>query len=222
MGASRITSRDATYLLRLTPLNSIRAERRGLHILQYPHPALRYTSKPLRRVDASLAQMVREMFDLMYQAKGIGLAANQVELPYRLFVLNLESDPKARDQEYVFINPVLTQRKGSAEAEEGCLSIPGLYGDVRRPERVTVNAFDLAGKELTLELDGLFARAVQHELDHLDGVLFIDRLSATRMQDAQPTLRDMEDQFAAQLARGELPKETDIVRRLRDLEEQRT
>lgn len=166
--------------------------------------------------------MVREMFDLMYQAKGIGLAANQVELPYRLFVLNLESDPKARDQEYVFINPVLTQRKGSGEAEEGCLSIPGLYGDVRRPERVTVNAFDLAGKELTLELDGLFARAVQHEIDHLDGVLFIDRLSATRMQDAQPTLRDMEDQFEAQLARGELPKETDIVRRLRDLEEQRT
>ena len=124
--------------------------------------------------------MVREMFELMYEAKGIGLAANQVDLPYRLFVINLQSDPNASDQEFVFLNPVLTSRKGNAEAEEGCLSLPGLYGDVKRSERVVLNAFNMAGEELSLELDGLFARAVQHEIDHLDGILFIDRLTPTR------------------------------------------
>src|SRR5689334_13698119 len=145
-----------------------------LRIIQYPHPTLRHVSKPLKRVDAELHAIVREMFDLMYAANGIGLAANQVDLPYRLFVVNLQSDPEVTDQEHVFLNPVLTSRKGNAEAEEGCLSLPGLYADVKRPERVTLNAYNLAGEEVTMELDGLFARAVQHEIDHLDGILFID------------------------------------------------
>lgn len=193
-----------------------------MQILQYPHPTLRYEAKPLRRVDAWLHKAVREMFELMYAASGIGLAANQVDLPYRLFVLNLESDPAAKDDELVFVNPVITNRKGSSEAEEGCLSIPGLYADVRRPEKVSLNAFSLSGEEVKLDLDGLFARAVQHELDHLDGVLFIDRLSPTAELEARDRLADFEELFLRQRERGELPDDETILKRLRDLEQERT
>lgn len=190
-------------------------------IVHYPHPTLRHISKPLKRVDKELHGFVREMFDLMYEARGIGLAANQVDLPYRLFVLNLESDPGKPEQEFVFLNPVITGRKGMAEAEEGCLSIPGLYANVKRPERVTLNAYNMAGEELNLELDGLFARAVQHEIDHLDGVLFIDRLSPTTEMDVRDALLDFEDQFVGQRERGEIPDDASIARRLSELEQLR-
>jgi peptide deformylase len=189
-----------------------------LQVIQYPHPTLRHKSKPLKRVDAGLREIVREMFALMYEHKGIGLAANQVDLPYRLFVLNIKGDPKAVDEEYVFINPILSNRKGSAEAEEGCLSLPGLYGDVRRPEKVRVNAYNLEGKEITLDVDGLFARAVQHEIDHLDGVLFIDRLSTTGEAKARDAVRDFEDEFANRRERREIPDDAAIAARLAELE----
>lgn len=192
-----------------------------MKIVHYPHPTLRHISKPLKRVDKELHGYVREMFDLMYEAKGIGLAANQVDLPYRLFVINLESDPDAKEHEFVFLNPVITSRKGMAEAEEGCLSIPGLYANVKRPERVTLNAYNMAGEELNLELDGLFARAVQHELDHLDGVLFVDRLSPTTEMDVRDALLDFEDQFVNQRERGEIPDDAAIARRLSELEQLR-
>ena len=189
-----------------------------MHVIQYPHPTLRYKSKPLQRVDAELRKIVREMFELMYENKGIGLAANQVDLPYRLFVINLECDPKAADEEHVFINPVLSNRKGSAEAEEGCLSLPGLYCDVRRPEKVRLNAYNLAGEEVTLDLDKLFARAVQHEVDHLDGVLFIDRISATGAAMARDAIGDFEQEFANRRERGEIPDDATIATRLAELE----
>jgi peptide deformylase len=193
-----------------------------LKIIQYPHPTLRHVSKPLKRVDLELHAIVREMFDLMYEAKGVGLAANQVDLPYRLFVINLQSDPAAADQEHVFLNPVLASRKGNAEAEEGCLSLPGTYGDVKRSERVMLNAYNLAGQELTMELDGLFARAVQHEIDHLDGILFIDRLSETGQMAVKDALDDFEAQFAGGRQRGEIPNDATIARRLDELERLRT
>ena len=129
-----------------------------------------------RRVDSELQKIVSEMFDLMYEQKGIGLAANQVDLPYRLFLINLEGDPE-KAEEHVFLNPVIEKRSGAAEAEEGCLSFPEIYAPVKRPEKVTISAYNLSGQEIRMELNGLFARAVQHEYDHLDGVLFIDRLS---------------------------------------------
>jgi peptide deformylase len=193
-----------------------------LQILQYPHPALRHVSKPLKRVDKELHEIVRGMFELMYAAKGVGLAANQVDLPYRLFIINLESDPAAADKEFVFLNPVLTSRKGNTEAEEGCLSLPGLYGDVKRPERVVLNAYDLSGREVTMELDGLFARAVQHEIDHLDGILFIDRLSPTGEMAVRDTLEEFEIQFAGSRGRGEIPNDDAIAKRLAELEKLRT
>lgn len=193
-----------------------------MQIIHYPHPTLRHISKPLKRVDAELHKMVREMFDLMYQAKGVGLAANQVDLPYRLFVANLQSDPQARDEEHVFINPVIRGRKGMAEAEEGCLSIPGVYETVRRPETVTINAYTLAGQEIDWELSGLFARVVQHETDHLDGVLFIDRLPPTKQADVRGPLDEFESVYASRRELGEMLSPEANAARLSELERQRT
>jgi peptide deformylase len=189
-----------------------------LQIIKYPHPTLRHVSKPLKRVDAELHRIIRQMFDLMYEAKGIGLAANQVDLPYRFFLLNLESDPNSPEKEHVFINPVLSGRKGMVEAEEGCLSLPGLYADVKRPETVTLNAYTPAGQEVTMALDGLFARAVQHEVDHLDGVLFIDRLSLTGGLDVKDVVEEFEIDFSGRRQRGEIPDDAEIARRLAELE----
>ncbi len=193
-----------------------------MRIVKYPHPTLRHTSKPLRRVDGGLKKLVRQMFDLMYEHKGIGLAANQVDLPYRLFVINLQAEPDARDEEFVFINPVITQRKGSAEDQEGCLSFPELYAPVTRPEKIVVNAFSLAGKELTYEMDGLYARAVQHEADHLDGVLFVDRLSPANRLAVKDDLAVLEREFEMQRQRGYIPDDAQIAARLVELEEART
>jgi peptide deformylase len=179
-------------------------------------------SKPLRRVDDELRRIVREMFELMYDAKGIGLAANQVDLPYRLFVLNLAGDPAESAEEQVFINPVLSQPKGSTEGEEGCLSLPGLYAQVRRPEQITINAYDLTGQEVELAAEGLLARAAQHETDHLDGVLFIDRLSPTARLTLKDSLEEFEIEFADRRHRGEIPDDARISARLAELEELRT
>ena len=99
-----------------------------LEIVKYPHPALRYASRPIEQIDdAHLRSTIREMFELMYDARGIGLAANQVALPFRFFILNLTADPEQKDQEQVFINPEIVKRHSSTEDEEGCLSLPGLY-----------------------------------------------------------------------------------------------
>jgi peptide deformylase len=182
-----------------------------VQIIQYPHPTLRRVSKPLRRFDAELRRIVAEMFSLMYEAKGVGLAANQVDLPLRFFVVNLEADPAKKELERVFINPVISARKGQKEAEEGCLSLPGLYGQVARPERVTIHAYDLAGNEVREEVDGLLARVVQHETDHLDGVLFIDRLSPTGGLALKEAVGDFETIYQGRSERGELPGEKEIA-----------
>lgn len=195
-----------------------------LRIINYPHPTLLRPSKPLKRVDAELHRLVRQMFDLMYsdEHRGIGLAANQVDLPYRFFIVNVASDPDLRDQEFVFINPVLSHPKSSAEAEEGCLSLPGLFAQVRRPEKITINAYNLAGQEVNFDLDDLFARVVQHETDHLDGTLFIDRLSPTARLAVEGALDDFREQFANQRERGEIPNDEQILARLAELEMART
>jgi peptide deformylase len=194
----------------------------ALEIIQYPHPTLRHVSKPLKRVDAELRAMVAEMFDLMYKHEGIGLAANQVDLPYRVFVCNIEGDPKAKDAEYAFINPVILKGSGQHEREEGCLSIPGVYAPVIRKEKITVQAYNLAGEEITGELDGLFARCVQHEIDHLDGRLFIDRLTPTQLADISGELEEFEIDFNSKRAVGEMPSDEQIAARIGELERLRT
>src|SRR2546423_15111987 len=102
-----------------------------MKVIRYPHPTPRHVSKPLKRIDAEVNEIVRQMFDLMYEHRGVGLAANQVDLPYRLFVMNL-SGKRGEGEEFVFINPVLTRPRGLDEKEEGCLSLPGLYAQVKR------------------------------------------------------------------------------------------
>lgn len=189
-----------------------------MEIVYYPHPALRHKSKPVKQIDAALRSTVREMFDLMYAAKGIGLAANQVALPIRVFVINPTGDPEQPDEECVFINPVLSGKKGSEEGEEGCLSIPETYGQVRRSEELVVEAFDLSGKEYRYELSDLPARVVQHENDHLDGVLFPDRMTETARRELEPKLADLEDDFRHAQETGQLPSDADLLARLRELE----
>ncbi len=189
-----------------------------LRIIEYPHPTLRHVSKPLKRVDAELHAHIRQMFELMYEAKGIGLAANQVDLPYRLFVVNLEASPDSPETELVFINPVIRQRKGSEEAEEGCLSIPGLYAPVTRPKSVIISAYNDKGEELTYELDGLPARVVQHETDHLDGVLFIDKLGPTGQMSVRDQLDEFEIQYSQRRSSGQVPDDESIAARLAELE----
>jgi len=162
------------------------------------------------------------MLDLMYEQNGIGLAANQVDLPYRLLVFNVTGDPAARDEEYVLITPVITDRKGSAEDREGCLSFPEIYAPVIRSEKVAVNAYSLSGEELSCQLDGLYARVVQHEADHLDGILFIDRLSPANELAVKEELAVLEREFNTYRQRGRIPDDAQIAARLAELEVART
>lgn len=147
-----------------------------MEIIHFPHPALKYESVDVQRIDGALRKTIARMFELMYDANGIGLAANQVGLPLRFFIVNLAARADEPDEELVFINPAIRKRKGSVLGEEGCLSLPGLYGDVTRSEQVVIDAFDLNGQSFTMELKGLPARVVQHESDHLDGIMFTDRM----------------------------------------------
>lgn len=188
-----------------------------MQIVTYPHPTLRHVSKAVRRVDARLREMIREMFTLMYEANGVGLAANQVDLPLRFFICNLAAKPD-EGEELVFLNPVISKPKGSAESEEGCLSLPGLYAPVKRPKTVTLSAYDLAGNEIQMELDGLMSRVAQHEVDHLNGVLFTDRLSPTAEMNVQPALREFESEFRSRRAIGEIGNDTEIASRIVEME----
>lgn len=192
-----------------------------LQVVKYPHPTLRHKSKPLRRVDGEVQEIVNEMFDLMYRQNGVGLAANQVDLPYRLFIINLDADPE-KGEGVVFINPVISRRSGTVEAEEGCLSFPEIYAPVKRSDKIVISAYNLAGEEVEYKLDGFFARAVQHEYDHLDGILFIDLLSPSAMLSVKQELTDLELEFQGGRERGAIPADPQIATRLAELESLRT
>ena len=189
-----------------------------LQIIYYPHPTLRHVSKPLKRVDAGLRKIVAEMFELMYADKGIGLAANQVDLPYRLFIMNPTGDPTQKGAERVYINPVLSKTKGSEEGEEGCLSIPGVLGQVDRAVTIQATAYGINGEEICEQLSRLPARVVQHETDPLDGRLFIDRISPTAQMEIRAGLSEFELEFANQRQLGQIPGDDQIATRLSELE----
>ena len=192
-----------------------------LQIIQYPHPTLRHVSKPLKRVDSELRSIIAQMFELMYAHEGVGLAANQVDYPYRFFISNPDGNRETRESEYVFINPVLSAGKGQQEGDEGCLSIPGVSAPVDRKERITIEAYNLAGELVEAEVDGLLARIVQHENDHLDGRLFIDRLAVANKAELRPALEEFEIDFQSKQEHGELPSNEQIAVRLAKLEAQR-
>ena len=149
---------------------------RTLHLLG--SPVLRQRAVPVDRVDDEVRQLVDDLFDTMHVAKGVGLAANQVGIARRVAVVDVgEDDPPP----LVLINPVIARRSDDVEsAEEGCLSIPEIFGDVERPLTITLTALDRDGAPYTLEATGFKARAIQHEVDHLDGLLFLDHLSAVK------------------------------------------
>ena len=190
-----------------------------LDIVHYPHPALRHKSKPIVKVDANLRDAIQAMFPLMYEARGIGLAANQVDLPLRVFILNLKSDPE-EGEELVFINPEINRPKGLDEKEEGCLSMPGINGLVKRPDTLHVQAYDLSGNLFDATVDGLMARAIQHETDHLDGVLFTDKLSETGKLAVRDELYELEVAFQSMRDTGGMPDDATILARLEAIEKQ--
>lgn len=146
-----------------------------LPILHFPDPRLRQKAKPVTQFDAALSRLVDDMFDTMYAAPGIGLAATQVNVQLRLVVIDV-SDEKTDPR--VFVNPEILESRGEEEMDEGCLSVPGFYETVRRADWVRVRALDRHGQSFELETDGLLAVCIQHELDHLDGKLFLDRVAS--------------------------------------------
>lgn len=149
-----------------------------LPILRYPDPRLHTQAKPVEVVDAGIRQLVADMAETMYEAPGIGLAATQVNVHQRVLVLDISED---KSQLMAFINPEILSREGEHVGEEGCLSVPGIYETVKRSERVRVRALDTAGKSFEVEADGLLAICLQHEIDHLDGKVFVEYLSQLKL-----------------------------------------
>jgi peptide deformylase len=146
-----------------------------MDILEFPDPRLRTVAKPVEKVDDELRKLIDDMIETMYDASGIGLAATQVNVHQRLLVLDVSEE---RDQPLVFINPEITPLTGDTKTyDEGCLSVPGFYETVERPDRVRVKALNRDGEMFEMNCDGLLAVCLQHEIDHLDGKLFVDHIS---------------------------------------------
>lgn len=148
-------------------------------ILHYPDPRLRRKALPVDTVDDEIRTLIDDMAETMYQAPGIGLAAPQIDVSKRVLIIDIS---EARNDLRVFVNPELLAQEGEQTMEEGCLSVPGVYDEVTRAEKVTVRALGRDGKPFELEVDGLLATCVQHEIDHLDGKLFVDYLSRLKQQ----------------------------------------
>lgn len=145
-------------------------------ILQFPHPVLRQRAEEVREIDERIHRLVEDMTETMYRAPGIGLAANQVGVPSRVIVVDLSAGEQPADR-IVLVNPEILCKEGELQMEEGCLSVPDLRDSVSRCQRVVVRGLDLDGRRVELEAEDLLAVALQHEIDHLDGILFIDHLS---------------------------------------------
>lgn len=145
-----------------------------LKILHYPDPRLRERAKRVDEIDGVLRKTIQDMFETMYQAPGIGLAAVQVGLPLQLAVIDVSEE---KNEPRVFINPQIVRRTGEVKSEEGCLSVPGYYDTIRRSEQVAIKALNEEGTPFELDAQGLLAICIQHEIDHLNGRLFIDQLS---------------------------------------------
>jgi peptide deformylase len=172
-----------------------------MQLVLYPHPILRKRAAPIQTVDATVLQRAREMFEVMYQESGVGLAAPQVGWSARLFVMNALGEEHASG-ERLYINPEVVVPEGDVEElsdEEGCLSIPDVRGKVIRHQRILVRALDAEGKPFDEEVTDLPARVIQHELDHLDGILFITRLNTSDRMLAGKTLKRLEKEYKESL-----------------------
>lgn len=156
-----------------------------LEILEFPDPRLRTRAAPVETFDAALAALVDDMLETMYAARGIGLAATQVNVHQRLLVLDVS---EAQDSPRVYVNPEIVAAEGSETCEEGCLSVPGIYAEVSRAEKVRVSAQDREGNRFEEDIEGLHAICLQHEMDHLEGKLFVDYLSPLKRRMVQKKL----------------------------------
>ncbi|MHB1233683.1 MAG: peptide deformylase [Burkholderiales bacterium] len=157
-----------------------------LPILHYPDERLHTRAKPVPVVDDSVRRLIADMAETMYAAPGIGLAATQVDVHQRLIVIDISEN---RDQLLVLVNPVIVKAEGRAEREEGCLSVPGIYETVTRAARISVKFLDRDGKEVILDTDGLLAVCIQHEMDHLEGKVFVEYLSRLKQNRIKQKLK---------------------------------
>lgn len=150
-----------------------------LNVLKFPDERLRTVAVPIKVVDSRVQQIVDDMFDTMHEEKGVGLAATQVDIHERIVVMDVSED---QNEPHVLINPEIIRKEGTIISEEGCLSVPNNYAKVERAERVTVRALNRDGEQYEMDAEGLLARCIQHELDHLEGKLFVDYLSPLKRQ----------------------------------------
>jgi len=167
-----------------------------LKILEFPDPRLRTKATPVAAVNDELRTLIDDMFETMYEAPGIGLAATQVDVHKRLLVTDVSAD---RDAPYVLINPQILEKDGVTASDEGCLSVPGYYEEVQRAEHIKVRFLDRDGNPVEMEADGLLAICIQHEMDHLDGKLFVDYLSEAKRGRIRKKLEKERRQQAAVL-----------------------
>lgn len=162
-----------------------------LNILHFPDPRLRTRAAPVSQVDDGIRRLVDDMFDTMYDAPGIGLAATQVNVHQRVIVIDVSEE---KNEPRVFINPEIISRDGVEQMDEGCLSVPGVYETVERADKVKVRALNRDGQPFELEADGLLAVCIQHEMDHLEGKLFVDYLSSLKRERIRKKLEKLRRQ----------------------------
>ncbi len=165
-----------------------------LAILEFPDPRLRTRAEPVTEFDAALQQLAENMLETMYSAPGIGLAATQVDVHRRLLVADVSQD---NDSPHVLVNPQILTAEGTEVTEEGCLSVPGVFDEVERSERIRVRAQDVNGRTFEMDADGLLAVCIQHEIDHLNGKLFVDYLSELKRSKIRKKLDKERRQRAA-------------------------
>lgn len=191
-----------------------------MKIVHYPHPALRHRARPVSSIHKELRLQIGQMKELMYEARGLGLAAPQVALPYQLLVMNVSGDAGKPELEEVYFNPVIVERKGMVDDEEGCLSFPGLYQKVKRAKTIKIQAYDLKGQLVEKVVSDLEARAWQHEIDHLNGVLFIDKMGMIGKMTSRSAIKDFEKKFRQAQERSEIPPDVELEKILAALEGQ--
>ena len=189
-----------------------------MKIVHYPHPALRHPAKPVSSIDKTLHLQIGEMMGLMYDAKGLGLAAPQVALPFQLLLMNITGDPAKPECEEVFLNPVIVERRGIVDDEEGCLSFPGLYQKIRRAKTIKIQAYNIKGQPVERIVSDLEARAWQHEIDHLNGILFIDKMGPIARLTSRSSVKTFEREFRQAQEKGEIPPDIEIEKLLAALE----
>ncbi len=174
-----------------------------LTILEYPDPRLRTRAEPVAEVDAQVRRLIDDLFETMYHAPGVGLAATQVNVHRRVLVVDVSED---RSQPLALVNPEIIERVGVEQLEEGCLSVPGIYDKVTRADRIRVRALDRSGRHLDFEADGLLAVCIQHEMDHLEGKLFVDYLSELKRTRIRKKLeKERKNRSGADPARPKAP-----------------